>query len=386
MTKIGRVAAHALDNIPIQPPPYRSSPSTEHAVVVEVETDDGLVGWSLAGYAHPMIVDLINVYLGPAIVGRNPMQTEFIHHRLQVEFSERQLGRLLILGIAAIDIALWDIKGKALGLPVHHLIGGAREKVPVYITHGAAYGVDAKPYDREELAAEAKHLVELGNRHLKNTVGRQAVPNPREDYQRMKAMREAVGDDIELSMDANALMSAPAAAQLCRLTEELGISFFEEPVRDNDPRLLLELKQQTTIPIAASAGRKHRALELLGSGAIDIMQPNVNNDGGFTSSLRIAAMAQEFNITLGHGNGNGPHNIALQAGVPNGGLVEYHFHKWMAYNAIFEKVPQPEDGYLAVSQEPGLGLNIRPGLIDAYKVAPEALRGDKVVVRGPWSQ
>jgi L-alanine-DL-glutamate epimerase-like enolase superfamily enzyme len=113
---------------------------------------------------------------------------------------ERPLGRVLISAPAMIDIALWDIKGKTLGKPVHHLLGGARDRVPVYVTHGAAY--DGAPvYSPEELAAEAAHLVKLGNNHVKNTVGRHAIPDPMDDFLRMKAMRAAIGPDIKLAMD-----------------------------------------------------------------------------------------------------------------------------------------------------------------------------------------
>ncbi len=240
--------------------------------------------------------------------------------------------------------------------------------MPVYVTHGAAY--DGAPvYSREELAAEAAHLVKHGNNHVKNTVGRQAIPDPKDDYLRMKAMREAIGPDVKLSMDGNLRMSIAEAIKLCNLCEELDIAFIEEPVYYNDPSVLAHLRSRTTIPVAAAENEKFSARDLLVAGAVDYLQPNVNNDGGYSHGLRTAALARAFNIPLSHGNGNGPHNIALHAGVINGGLVEYHFHKWMAYNAIFEHVPQPEDGYLTVSQEPGLGLNPKPGLIREYKVA-----------------
>jgi L-rhamnonate dehydratase len=279
----------------------------------------------------------------------------------------RFMGRGYLSALALIDIALWDIRGKTLGVPVHHLLGGARDKVEVYVTHGAAYG-NSPVYSAEELAAEARHLVDLGNRHLKNTVGRQGVPDPADDYLRMRAMRDAVGPDIKLAMDGNARMTVAQSVKLCALTEELEISFLEEPIIDNDPIQLRELRGKTSIPIAAGENHKYSARDLLVNEAVDILQPNVTNDGGYTAGLRIGMLAQAFGRQLSHGNGSGPHNIALQAGLANGALVEYHFHKWMAYNAIFEHVPQPENGFLHVSQEPGLGLNPKPGLIKEYKV------------------
>lgn len=366
--KIARIEIHELKNIPIQSPPFRDRPKTEGAMLMEIETNDGVIGWATSGYTHPVTVDLVGKFIAPRIIGEDPFRTDRIPLLFDRHTFERPLGRAFVAAMGMVDIALWDIKGKTLGKPVHHLLGGARDRVPVYVTHGAAY--DGAPvYSREELAAEAAHLVKLGNNHVKNTVGRQAIPDPKDDYLRMKAMREAIGPDVKLSMDGNLRMSIAEAIKLCNLCEELDIAFIEEPVYYNDPSVLAHLRSRTTIPVAAAENEKFSARDLLVAGAVDYLQPNVNNDGGYSQGLRTAALARAFNIPLSHGNGNGPHNIALHAGVINGGLVEYHFHKWMAYNAIFEHVPQPEDGYLTVSQEPGLGLNPKPGLIREYKVA-----------------
>jgi len=367
--RIVRIETHNLRNIPITPPPFRDKPNVEHALLLEVETNDGVIGWATSGYTHHVVVDLIAKYLAPRIIEEktDPFRTERIPQLFDRHTYERPLGRALISALAMIDIACWDIKGKTMGRPVHHLLGGARDRVPVYITHGAAY--DGAPvYSREELAAEAAHLVKLGATHLKNTVGRQAIPDPVDDYHRMAAMREAVGPDIKLSMDGNLRMSLPDAIKLCKMCEELDITFIEEPIHYNEPANLAHLRSQTSIRVAAAENEKFSARDLLVAGAVDIIQPNVNNDGGYTAGLRTAALARAFNVVLGHGNGNGPHNIALHAGVGNGGLVEYHFHKWMAYNAIFKEVPQPENGWLRVSQEPGLGLEPKDGLIKEFKV------------------
>jgi L-rhamnonate dehydratase len=366
-TKIARIQAHKLANIPITPPPYRDKPNKEGALLLQVETNDGFVGWATSGYTHHVAIDLINKYIAPKIIGESPMRTERIPLLFDRASFERPLGRTLISALAMIDIALWDIKGKMLGQPVHHLLGGARDKVPVYVTHGAAYD-NAPVYSPEELAAEAAHLVQLGNNHLKNTVGRQPIPDPKDDYIRMKAMREAVGPNVKLAMDGNLRMNLAQAAELCKRCEELDISFVEEPLYYNDPRLLRELRSKTTIPVAAAENEKFSARDLILADAVDYIQPNVNNDGGYSAAIRTAALAKMFHIPLSHGNGNGPHNIALHAGISNGGLVEYHFHKWMAYNAIFKSVPQPEDGYLRVSQEPGLGLEPKDGLIKEFSV------------------
>ncbi|WP_421566679.1 mandelate racemase/muconate lactonizing enzyme family protein [Ochrobactrum sp. EDr1-4] len=366
--RIRRISIHDLKGIPITPPPFRDRPSTEGALLLEMETNDGVVGWATSGYTHPIAIELIEKYLAPRIIdeGIDPFRTDLIPRLFDRHTWERPLGRVLVSAMAMVDIACWDIKGKTIGRPVHHLIGGARDRVPVYITHGAAY--DGAPvYTADELAAEAAYLVSLGYNHLKNTVGRQAIPDPDDDYVRMAAMREAVGPNVKLSMDGNLRMSLPEAIRLCKLCEELDISFIEEPVYYNDPRNLAHLRQQTTIRVAAAENEHFKARDYLEADSIDYLQPNINNDGGLTASLRIAAQAHAYNIPLSHGNGNGPHNIALHAGLLNGGLVEYHFHKWMTYNALFEEVPQPQAGWLEVSQNPGFGLEPKDGVIREYK-------------------
>ncbi len=365
-----------LANIPIQSPPFRKEPSSADVVVVEIETTDGIIGYSLA--AGRIVADLINHDFAPILKGENPLLTERTWERMTSGAKSKnwQSGRLLgkppisgaeLRAVSALDIALWDIKGKALGQPVHHLLGGASDRVPIYATHGAAYG-NVPRYETEELAAEAVRLVESGNRFLKNTVGRKAVPDPEDDFNREKAIREAVGPDIQLAMDGNCRMSVPEATKLCKLVEPLNMAFIEEPVYGNDPVLLAELKSRTYVPIAAARRDHVSARDLLVKDAVDILQPNVNNDGGFTAALKIAGMAQAFNKPLGHGNGGGPYNAALQAGLANGVIVEYHFHAWMTWNVVLQEVPQPDDGYLNIPIKPGLGLDPKPEVIKEFKV------------------
>ena len=371
--KIVKVKAHHLDNIPVETPPFRAVPDTTPAFMIEVETDEGHVGWSRAGYAHPIIVDFINSHLGPEIIGENPLFISRMKSRLDPRYTVfKALDGVFRSAWSNIDIALWDIKAKAFGVPLHHLLGGASDRVPVYVTFGVPYN-DEPPYSIEELIDEAKHWIAQGQTRIKTVVGRRvigqkAAPSPREDYQRLAAVRVAIGPDIHLAIDGAFSMSLPEAVHLCKLCEELDIAFLEEPICESDPELLAELRRQTSIPIAAAENHKYSARHLLKAKAVDIMQPNVNNDGGYTGGIAIAAIAKQFNTQIGHGNGAGPHNIALQAGVENGTEIEYHLLRWMAYNAIFKDVPQPTNGYLQVSSEPGTGLVPKDGLIKEFAV------------------
>lgn len=364
--KISSVKGYYLKNVPITPPPFRDVPNVGSKCLVEVRTDEGLVGWGQCGHAHPSVIELVNGWLAPEVLGEQALLVDRVWNLVFRKLDERQIGRLLISAVSGLDIALWDIKAQAANMPLHKLLGGNKDDAEVYMTHGAAYGT-APVYSREELAKEAKSLVDQGFRHLKNTVGRQPIPDPHDDYEREMAIREAVGPGIKLAMDGNLRMTLPQAALLCKLTEyDVGISFLEEPMLENDVHLMRQLRSKTFIPIAAAINNRNTARDLLVNEAVDILQPNCSNDGGYTAALRNATLARAFNVPLGHGNGHGPHNLPLQAGLANGSIIELHYHNWMAYKAIYQEVPEIVDGRMKTMAKPGTGLVPKPEIIEEY--------------------
>lgn len=372
--KIEHITAYYLTNIPVETPPFREVPNRNSSVLLEIKADTGHVGWARCSNSHPIVVDFLNTFLGPELVGQDPFQITKVKNRLAlgsgIGSGKGGLSSLHRGAWSAVDIALWDLKGQFFGKPVHHLFGGARDHVHVYITFGVPYGKEPE-YSVEELVAEAKHWVSKGNKALKTVVGQkvrgqEVNPDAREDYRRLAAVREAVGPDIRIAVDGAYGMSLPETIRLCEAIRELDIAFLEEPLYENDPLLLAHLRSRTSIPIAAAETPRYSARQYLAAHAIDILQPNVSNDGGYTAGLGLAAMAKAFNTPIGHGNGSGPYNIALQAGVENGAEVEYHQHVWFAFNAIFDGVPQPEDGHVTASLAPGTGLVPKDGLIDEF--------------------
>lgn len=375
--KIIDVTAYNIQNVPVQTPPYRKVPAVGSALLIKVVADNGIVGWSRAGHAHPIVVDFINKYLAQELIGENIFEINSTKNRLGMALGigARKAGLYSMYRGAwsSIDIALWDIKGQFFGKPVHELLGGARKKVPVYITFGVAYG-DEPEYGLDELVEEAKHWVSLGNTGLKTVVGQKVrgqivEPDSRADYERLEAVRDAIGPDVHLAVDGALGMSLSECIKSCHAIDELDIAFIEEPVYDNDPDLLSQLRQHTTIPIAVAETSRYSARDLLVNSAVDVLQPNVNNDGGYTGGVELAAIARMFNVKIGHGNGSGPYNIALHAGVENGTEIEYHQMRWFQFNAMFDGVPQPENGFLTVSDRPGTGLVPKDGLIREYAVA-----------------
>jgi len=361
---ISRVEAIPLCHIPTEPPPLRDEPSSASVTIVEIETDDGLIGYGKAGESTA-IVDFINNRAGEFLKGKNPFLTDFLWNEMVNTLGGPDSA------LAGIDLALWDIKGKALGLPVWQLLGGAQSSVRAYVSFGLGgpnTSMSMVPaYSVDELVEEATLLVNQGHTKLKTGVGRFEVPNPDADADRMRALRESLGPDVVLMMDAGKNMTFHDAMRLCKLCEPLNIAFFEEPVVDNDPRLLADLRKQTSIPLAANPrGYRQVYREFLAEEIVDFVQPNVAQIG-ITESWKIAEMALAFNRPISNGNGSGPHNMHLQAGMTNGWGVEFHYRHWMVYRAVYQDLPEPEGGWLTLPDKPGLALDPKPDVVRAFQ-------------------
>ena len=379
---IARVKATPL-NVPIEISIVGVTRSTSLSVCLcEIETTDGLIGTGLTGITEEEVVAaIIDKIAAPAIVGEDALRHERIWDRLYWLLSPRGQTGYAAHAIAAIDLALWDIKGKTLGEPVWRLLGGARERVPVYTTFGFAF------LERDTLAAAAKHWVEQGHKRLKMTVGADALqkrdtPRPQadviaEDARRVFAVREAVGNEIELFIDANCSLDPFYALRLAREVEPARIGFFEEPITQNDVRLMADLRRQTAVPLAAgqNEGLAHRFRDLLLHGAVDVLQPNVAIGGGFTQCVKIAGMASAFNVPIANGGAWPFHNMHLHAGVANGGLVEYHLPAVNLCAQIFDGLPTPKDGWLTLPTTPGLGFS--PNIDRVRELAKRPLSGGR---------
>ena len=338
--------------------------------LVEVQADDGLTGYGFTAITEEEVVAAaINEVVAPNLQGEDPLAHERIWERLYWLLSPRGQTGYASHAIAAVDVALWDLKGKRLNQPVWRLLGGARSKVPVYTTFG--FGA----YNRDELATAAKWWHGLGHKRLKMVVGHHALQRrdePRlieeviaEDARRVRAVRDAVGMEVDLHVDANCSLDTFHAVRLARSLEEFGLSFFEEPVRDNDVPSLLSLKGTTRIPLAAgqNEGLSWRFRDFMAARCVDIVQPNVVISGGFTQCAKIAGMAAAFNMPIANGGAWAHWNMHLHAGLANGGLVEYHYPAVKVCEAIFGALPAPVDGWLALPETPGLGFEPKAELV-----------------------
>ena len=369
--KIGKITCWVL-RIPFTFPLVKEQ---QHALVnfVEVETDDGLKGHSASTYPlRHGIREYINREAAPVITGMDALRPEEVRNRLFWATARKYFQGAWNCAASLIDIALWDVKGKALKQPVWKLLGGAHAELPAYITFGLPrYSVD-------ELIEVARMLIKDGQTRLKMVVAKGSNPYDEilgqptdadivQDAARVAALREAVGPKIELMMDANKGATYAQALRLAKLCEPYNLTWFEDPVLQADPRLMAKLRTQTTIPLATGSTATSDLMyirEYLVREAVDYLQPNVRDIGGYTQGIKAAALAQAFNVPLAMG-GNYPHlNMHLHAGVPNGGRVEFHWQGWKCIESTFDNAPGPVNGTVTLPTAPGLGFTPKSGILD----------------------
>ena len=307
--KIADIEILELQNIPVTPPLFKE-PVRAAVRVLKVKTDDGIVGLSqIGGFMHSATAAFIQNDLAPLLKGKDPLETERLMHQMLWKFNTRAHAGVWNFAVSAIDVALWDIKGKFFKVPIWRLLGAAQKSLPAYITFGL------RAYSRDALAEAAKYWVARGESRLKIQVGRLNIrgemdpsgagaehreDNPAEDEARVRAVREAVGDSVELMVDANCLMKYDAALRWCKRFEPYNLMWFEEPIVHNDPGLLAELRKQTSIPIAAGQWENFSTLcELVKQRAVDFLNIHVLSVGGFTMGMKAAGVAQAFQSSGG---------------------------------------------------------------------------------------
>ncbi len=330
-------------------------PQKEYAICVRVQTDEGIsgAGWFSNRANRQGARDLINNTLGPVLIGQDPMNTEAILSGYVKRFDIRGMVGLMVHALSGIDVALWDIKGRALKQPVYKLLGGFSAKVPVYDTFGFL------AYTKEELVDVAKKRVAEGQDKLKMLVATENSGNIPEDAARIKAVRDVIGDKIELMLDANQRFNPLQAAELCKRIEDYDIKWFEEPVINNDIHDMAVLRTKTSIPLSAGQAAtwawQHRLM--IAGGAIDIDQPDVVVCGGFTEGIKAAHIAQSFDMPIAT-HGWPAINMHLVAAVPNGWRVEFHEGQVSLCEKIYVNPPKAKNGFATCYDKPGLGMEL----------------------------
>jgi L-alanine-DL-glutamate epimerase-like enolase superfamily enzyme len=253
--------------------------------------------------------------------------------------------------MSALDLALWDIKGKLLNQPVARLIGGARNAVPAYATVGLP------AFTETELIHACTTALAAGFHGVKILVG--AGRSITEDAQRIRAVRAAIGR-ASLMLDANCAYTVAEAKRLASMVSDCDIAFFEEPVRGNDIASLAELRRAITIPLASGQMIQSPVWfrDVLTTGALDILQPNAAFCGGLSAMLRILAMAEAHGIPVTGAGGYEAANLPAMAGHAHGGMLEVH-GAHAALRTRFATHPDFREGSLHVADAPGLGFSLR---------------------------
>jgi L-alanine-DL-glutamate epimerase-like enolase superfamily enzyme len=373
--KIAGIEIIDLQNIPVTPPLFKQ-PLRTAVRLLQVKTDDGFIGVSqFGGFMHSATAAFIQQDLAPFLKGQDPLENERLMHQMLWKFNTRAHAGVWNFAVSAIDVALWDIKGKFYHAPVWRLLGGAQKSIPAYITFGL------RAYSRDELAEAAKYWAARGETRLKIQVGRSNIrgamdpsgasgehreDDPAEDEARVKAVRDAVGDKAELMADANCLMKLDAAVRWCKRFEPYNLTWFEEPIVHNDPHLLAQLRKQTSIPIAAGQWESFSKLaDLVKQDAVDFLNIHVLSVGGFTMGMKAAGLAHAFNLPVG----NGDHfDIHLHAAVPNGWRAEIHVNNWLTSNLLYKELPGPVNGWINLTEKPGLGLDLNEEVVKEFRV------------------
>ena len=352
--------------------------TTRSSCVVEVETDAGVTGWGECYGPAAVNKALIETQYAPRVVGRDPFDVEAVWEDLYNRIKDYGAQGFSITALSGIDIALWDIMGRATGLPVHKLIGGAhRKEILAYAT--GLYFIDM---DRlvEEAVEEALEYKEQGFRAIKMKIG---LGDPKLDVRRVRAVREAIGPDVALAVDANHCFTVPQAIRLGRMLEELDLLWFEEPISPEDHEGYVQVTQALDLAVAGGENDFTRwgFRDVIAKKAMDIVQPDVCAAGGISEMRKIATLASAFGVEcVPHAWGSA---IGLAATVQ---FLAALPDQPPAFRPIppmleFEQTPNPlrdelarepivqRRGIVAVPDGPGLGIEVDREVLARFKVA-----------------
>ena len=334
--------------------------------LVKITTEDGLVGWGEGAAAS-----LINELLAPLVIGGDPMQRAGLWERMfHALYNANIFVGLAGSALSAIDIALWDLAGKATGLPAHALLGGkVRNRVAVYAT--GLYYTEGEFPDR--LLDEARSYVEQGFTGMKTKVGGLTVE---EDVRRVRALREAIGPNMRLMVDANEAYNATTAIRIGHKLADLDLMWFEEPVNAQDIEAYLQVKD--ALPMAIAGGENLRTRfefkDYLARRAYDIAQPDIMHCGGITEMARICSMANAYGIQVNPHVWGSPIMIAatlhLTATLPpcptarnpqpyaQEPVMEFDRTPSAIRQQVCSEPFDQRDSYIQVPEGPGLGVEV----------------------------
>ena len=346
------------------------------AMLVEVVADDGRSGWGEAYGPPAPSQTIIDELYASRLIGRDPLDTTVIWEELYAAMRDYGRTGFPVAALSAVDIALWDLKGRLAGQPVARLLGGAfRTQLTAYAT--GLYRHDV-PDHAAALAEEARGYVAEGFSAMKLKVGF----GVEEDARNARAVREAIGGERRLAVDANHAYDAMTAIRLGRLIEPLDIAWFEEPVPPEDLEGYLQVKHALAMPISGGEAEYARFgfRELIARRCVDILQPDICACGGFTEALRIGALANTWGVTIyPHvwGSAVGLHaSMQWATSLPPNPFALIPGELWFELDrtanpfreGLATEPLQRAGAIIDVPQRPGLGLEVNRAVVERYAV------------------
>jgi len=332
--------------------------SSKSIFLVILETESGVIGVG-EGWCDglsPKLLEMLVDDLSPLLVGQDiHMHTGIWDSVFQKSIYSAKPG-FIYAALSAIDIAMWDARGKLLGLPVFKLLGGWSDKVYVYAS-GGLYGANKTP---DDLGREMKSYVDKGFTAVKIKAGGAPV---KEDIRRVAAAREAIGPDIRLMVDALYMLSVADAIKLSKGMEPYDVYFLEAPVSPLDIQGMAEVRRRGPTPVAGNefAYGRHCFREIMEHRAVDVAHLDTIVCGGISEAYKIAAITSAWNIPCSFHSSSSAvcftANVHTGAAVQNCDSVEYHMIHQLMFDAMPAQLLSLEDGWLRLPDLPGLGLN-----------------------------
>lgn len=344
------------------------STTKRDTIIVRVETSEGITGY---GEAHPgrspgAVVSLIHNTLAPMLIGMQATDCVGVWQRVhRMQLSSHGVGSGASLGLSGIDMALWDIRGKAANMPLYALLGGSKKRIPAY-----AGGISLGYQPKESLAEEAQTYIAQGYQAIKLRLGDTA----RADIERVRHVRKMVGDEIDILTDANTAYTMDDVRHVLPVLAEIQAGWLEEPFACSDFHSYREAAKITPlVPLAAGENHYSRFefAQLLEAGAVQIWQPDLSKCGGITEGLRIAAMASAYRIPMNtHSSATGINHAAtihFAAAIENAGYFEACVSHFNPLRDMFGKVFEiGQDGCVEPLDKPGIGIEVDESLFAQY--------------------
>ncbi len=345
---------------------FSENPNAVNPIVwLRLGTDAGVEGLGVTYFGGALTRTLHHAVdeLTALAIGEDPLRVEMVVAKLRAAAVSAGPAGIFTMALSAIDVALWDIKGKAAGLPLWQLLGGGRDHIATYASGALRRGLKL-----DEALIAARRLRDKGHRQAKMQLGLPGVASPAREVEQARLIREAVGPDMDLMCDINQRWRPEQAIDIGRRIEDAGIGLFwlEDVTAHDDYAGLARVSAALATPVAGGEYLYGMVpfRHMLEARSVDIVMIDQVRSGGITPWLKIAGMAEAFNLPV-VAHGVPEIHVHLVGAVPNGLTVEYMprlFHLW-------EDVPVPEHGHLAMPSTPGLGLNFSAEAIRRFAVA-----------------